>query len=105
VQGFEMSLQAVQSLLSRMARQNPPLLTRPRRGRYGSTASLAKTSLMVTPEEAGGLGVDVLTAAEVVGHQDKGETIARHYLKLNQREAARRIAAAMRRRTNRNAGQ
>jgi hypothetical protein len=42
--GFEMTLQAVQSLLSRMARQEPPLLTRPRRGRYDSTAPLARTS-------------------------------------------------------------
>jgi hypothetical protein len=31
------------------------------------------------------------TAAEVAGHQDKGETIARFYSKLDQQEAARRV--------------
>jgi integrase len=57
-------------------------------------------TMMVTPVESGGLGIDLPTAAEVAGHQDKGETIARFYLKLDQQEAARRVAEAMRRRAN-----
>lgn len=50
---------------------------------------------MITPVESGGLGLDPATVAENVGHQDGGITIAKYYLKLDQRKAVERARKAM----------
>jgi hypothetical protein len=50
---------------------------------------------MITPRESGGLGLDPPTVAYIVGHQDAGQTIAKHYLKLEERAAVDRVRKAM----------
>lgn len=50
---------------------------------------------MITPRESGGLGMDPATVALVVGHQDAGLTIAKHYLKLDELAAVARAHRAM----------
>jgi len=50
---------------------------------------------LITPRESGGLGVDLPTAAYIVGHQDGGITIAKHYLKLAENAAVDRVRKAM----------
>lgn len=43
-----------------------------------------------------GLGLDPRDIAHIVGHHDGGATIARHYLKLDQRQAVARFHTALR---------
>lgn len=48
-----------------------------------------------TPAESGGLGLALIDAAHQAGHNDGGEMIQKHYLKLDQKLTQKRIRDAM----------